>query len=59
MKSPDPPTTTTPNTDDAASSFLSLRGILKKTYASLGGAEKFHRAQRESWDAPKQEPLEK
>lgn len=31
-------------------SFLGLRGILKTTYEQLGGAEKFHRTERESWD---------
>ena len=48
----------TPDTDTARSKhrgFLSLLGILKKTYAPLCCAEKFHRPQRESWDAPKQE----
>jgi hypothetical protein len=31
-------------------SFLRLRGILKATYKQLGGAEQFHRRERESWD---------
>jgi hypothetical protein len=31
-------------------SFLKLRGILKRTYQHLGGAETFHKAERESWD---------
>src|ERR1035437_4239843 len=31
-------------------SFLGLRGILKATYEHLGGAEKFHRSERESWE---------
>lgn len=30
--------------------FLNLRGILKTTYRQLGGAEKFHRREQESWD---------
>jgi hypothetical protein len=34
----------------SSSSFLNLRGILKSTYQQLGGAEKFHRIERESWD---------
>ena len=38
------PDTSSPN------SFLNLRGILKATYRQLGGAEKFHRHERESWD---------
>jgi hypothetical protein len=60
MENPDdPPSTATPSADFSARSFLSLRGVLKKTYASLGGAKKFHRAQGESWDAPKQGPPEK
>jgi hypothetical protein len=31
-------------------SFLNLRGILKGTYKQLGGAEDFHRNERESWN---------
>ncbi len=31
-------------------SFMNLRGILKRTYVKLGGAEKFHTAERESWN---------
>lgn len=34
----------------ASGSFLSLRGALKKTYKQLGGADKFHKTQREAWD---------
>ena len=30
--------------------FEQLRGILSDTYKRLGGAEAFHRAERESWD---------
>jgi len=30
--------------------FMKMRGILKETYAKLGGAEEFHRRERESWD---------
>src|SRR5260370_41075629 len=32
------------------SSFDALRGILKKTYKQLGGAETFHKSERSSWD---------
>lgn len=35
---------------DSSSSFMGLRGILKTTYKQLGGAEKFHRSERESWN---------
>jgi len=35
---------------NAPASFDSLRGILKRTYKQLGGAEAFHTAERESWD---------
>jgi hypothetical protein len=27
----------------------SMRGILKESYAKLGGAEEYHRKERESW----------
>ena len=37
-------------TRKASPSFASLRGILKRTYKQLGGAEAFHTAERESWD---------
>jgi hypothetical protein len=30
--------------------LMSMRGILKKTYARLGGSEEFHRKERASWD---------
>jgi hypothetical protein len=30
--------------------FEQLRGILKPVYKKLGGAEAFHKAERESWD---------
>ena len=30
--------------------FESLRGILKESYAKLGGSEEYHRKERESWD---------
>ena len=30
--------------------FMKLRGILKKDYKKLGGAESFHNSERESWD---------
>lgn len=33
-----------------ARSFANLRGILKKSYAQLGGAAAFHRHERESWN---------
>ncbi len=38
---------------DAPSSsggFLQLKGILKSTYKRLGGGEKFHNSQRETWE---------
>ena len=28
----------------------SMRGILKESYVKLGGAEEYHRKERESWD---------
>ena len=28
----------------------SMRGILKESYAKLGGSEEYHRKERESWD---------
>jgi len=31
-------------------SFKQLRGVLKRTYKQLGGAEAFHTAERESWE---------
>jgi len=31
-------------------SFENLRGLLKRTYKQLGGADAFHSAERESWD---------
>ncbi len=34
----------------AHTSLLSLRGILKRTYKKLGGAERFHNSQRTDWD---------
>jgi len=37
-------------TPDDAATFAGLRGILKKTYKQLGGAQAFHTAERESWD---------
>jgi hypothetical protein len=30
--------------------FASLRGVLKESYARLGGAEKVHREEREAWN---------
>jgi hypothetical protein len=33
-----------------AISFMDLRGILKRSYKQLGGAEAVHKAERESWD---------
>jgi hypothetical protein len=30
--------------------FLRLRGVLTNTYKQLGGADRFHKAQREAWD---------
>jgi hypothetical protein len=35
---------------NSQNSFLNLRGILKSTYQQLGGAEQFHRRERESWN---------
>lgn len=34
----------------APPTFEHLRGILKHTYNQLGGAEAFHKAERESWE---------
>jgi hypothetical protein len=44
---PSAPDSTSPA---ASSNFLSLRGVLKDTYKQLGGAERFHKSQREAWD---------
>jgi len=30
--------------------FMRMRGVLKKSYKKLGGAESFHKLERESWD---------
>ena len=30
--------------------FMQMRGVLKKSYKKLGGAESFHKSERESWD---------
>lgn len=30
--------------------FKSMYGMLRSTYETLGGSEKFHREERESWD---------
>lgn len=30
--------------------FMQMRGVLKKTYKKLGGAESFHHSERESWE---------
>lgn len=38
------------NGGNDASSFKQLRGILKETYRKLGGAEGFHKNERQSWE---------
>jgi len=53
----EPRTTTSPKADTKDKTgaptdevtFEQLRGILRDTYQELGGAEAFHRAERESW----------
>jgi hypothetical protein len=35
--------------ESGTSSFMQLRGLLKKTYSELGGAERFHREERSHW----------
>ena len=30
--------------------FQTLRGVLKESYVRLGGAEEFHRHEREAWN---------
>lgn len=35
---------------DAMEHFEAMRGILKETYKKLGGAEAFHKKERESWN---------
>jgi hypothetical protein len=42
--------TSQPPPTNSADFFMSLRGILKRSYKQLGGAESVHRAERESWD---------
>jgi hypothetical protein len=32
-----------------SSSFMHVRGLLKKTYSELGGSERFHREERSHW----------
>jgi hypothetical protein len=44
---PDAPITTSGN---EPSLFESLRGVLRKSYKQLGGADAFHHAERESWE---------
>lgn len=39
-----------PSESASPGGFLSLRGVLKDTYEKLGGAENFHKSQREAWD---------
>lgn len=42
-----------PNGDDegrSSPSFETLRGLLRQTYASLGGAAAFHSREREDWE---------
>lgn len=36
--------------EPSASSLASLRGIMKQSYRKLGGAQSFHKAEREAWD---------
>jgi len=45
---PVPAESTTPPAEGYVD-FLSLRGIMKETYKKLGGAEKFHQAERDAW----------
>jgi len=49
-QAPSPPGSSPDPNTNSPNSFLNLRGILKATYRQLGGAEKFHRRERESWD---------
>lgn len=35
--------------EGVTSSFMHVRGLLKKTYSELGGSEKFHREERSHW----------
>lgn len=37
-------------TGNEGSLFMRVRGVLKKSYKKLGGAESFHDSERESWD---------
>lgn len=39
-----------PEVTPAHPAFADLRGILKRAYPHLGGAEAFHEAERESWE---------
>ncbi len=41
---------TVPSPEMQRVSFSSMRGLLKKTYTKLGGAESFHNAERKSWN---------
>ena len=36
--------------DDPMAAFMALRGILKDSYAKVGGAEVFHTTERENWE---------
>lgn len=47
---PSASTSSQPGSTSSSDSFTSLRGILKATYKRLGGAQKFHTHERESWD---------
>jgi hypothetical protein len=54
---PIPPSSTEPGLDERPLTYeedwalcISMRGILKDDYAKLGGAEEYHRKERESWD---------
>jgi hypothetical protein len=49
-QAPSPPGSSSDPDTNSPNSFLNLRGILKETYKQFGGAEQFHRRERESWD---------
>ena len=45
------PTAHSPQASDRDDNlFMRMRGVLKKSYKKLGGAESFHHSERESWD---------
>ena len=52
---PIPPVTTDPEErpltrEEGWQLLHGMRGILKESYGQLGGAEEYHRKERESWD---------